>query len=515
MTTLRRYAFVLFWTAVAFAAALGFLRLQADDTSVSAKDGRVVRLGWGNSGSLPPLTPPRGPTGRAYNSSDLHFYLMHAAAQRAGWRIEWVEGPWSELVEGVRTGRIDGLAQVLRTPARETFAWFTDPYFEPVYNAFVRKGHEAPLAELLAKTKSGELRVARVRGFAYPQALEEATASGEGGGSKSRVVVFASERLALQGVAHGEADWVLMDSMQGASLLQRDVYLQRALHMQATSTLTTRTHVMFSRLNLSEPEVAAFNTALQALKRDDEFSRIVRGFQYPALLSYVTQLLLLSEFFVIGVLAMTLTGIVIAHREGYSLVGALVLAAAPGAGGGLIRDLALGRNPPAVARDPSIMGVVVLAVAAGWVFYRLILPRLSFETQQRVNTFDIPQSPLLVFFESIALGIFTVLGVLVAMEMRAEPLWLWGPLAAGITAGGGGILREVLRANMNIATIRGRLHMEPPIVWALLLSLFLLWYAEHPPHYPWVVQLAIAATVLGVMLTRWVALRRGWTSPMY
>jgi len=102
----------------------------------------------------------------------------------------------------------------------------------------------------------------------------------------------------------------------------------------------------------------------------------------------VNRFLGINQLFVIGVLAMALTGIVIAHREGYSVVGAVLLAAAPGVGGGLIRDLVLGRMPPSISSDSAAIGVVLIAVLLGWIFYKLLVPRLPKDLQSKVNTFE-------------------------------------------------------------------------------------------------------------------------------
>ena len=359
-------------------------------------------------------------------------------------------------------------------------------------------------------TERGALKIGVIKGYAYPGALQAMMDNAE-----VRRVEFGSEQQALRGVAHHDVDWYVTNMIEGAVVVQRDAQLSRQLRMEPLTHLVAYSDVMFSKATVTLPEVAEFNKTLQALKDNGQASRIVRSEYYPALLSFVNRILGINELFVIGVLAMALTGIVIAHREGYSVVGAVLLAAAPGLGGGLIRDLVLGRMPPSISGDSAAIGVVLIAVLLGWIFYKLLVPRLPKDLQSKVNMFELAQSPLFIFLESIGLASFTVVGVLIAMDMRAEPLWLWGPFAAALTGSGGGILRELLRGNHNIATIRGRIHIELLLGWALFMSLALIFLMDHPPHDPFMVLLVIASTVLGMLVTRWVVLRRGWTSPMY
>ena len=490
---------------------------QSHAPSVQTRDGRVLRVGWDSTSPLPAMVQSRGTSG--FTQGGMDFYMVNAVTGQLGWRVEWVSGTWVKLLADLKSGQIDALAQAIQTPQREAFAHFSQPYFQTTYAAFTRRESRlsspfsvsVPTLEALVKdTERGALRIGVIKGYAYPGALQAMMDNAE-----VRRVEFGSEQQALRGVAHHDVDWYVTNMIEGAVVVQRDAQLSRQLRMEPLTHLVAYSDVMFSKATVTLPEVAEFNKTLQALKDNGQASRIVRSEYYPALLSFVNRILGINELFVIGVLAMALTGIVIAHREGYSVVGAVLLAAAPGLGGGLIRDLVLGRMPPSISGDSAAIGVVLIAVLLGWIFYKLLVPRLPKDLQSKVNMFVLAQSPLFIFLESIGLASFTVVGVLIAMDMRAEPLWLWGPFAAALTGSGGGILRELLRGNHNIATIRGRIHIELLLGWALFMSLALIFLMDHPPHDPFMVLLVIASTVLGMLVTRWVVLRRGWTSPMY
>ena len=72
--------------------------------------------------------------------------------------------------------------------------------------------------------------------------------------------------------------------------------------------------------------------------------------------------------------------------------------------------------------------------------------------------------------DAIGLSTFTVIGVMVAVEQHCEPLWLWGPVFAALTGAGGGILRDVLRAQADIPTLKGSLYPEIAILWGFVYS---------------------------------------------
>jgi hypothetical protein len=69
--------------------------------------------------------------------------------------------------------------------------------------------------------------------------------------------------------------------------------------------------------------------------------------------------------------------------------------------------------------------------------------------------------------------IFSVIGVIVAVESGASPLWLWGPLLAMLTGAGGGIMRDVIRADSNMPSLKGEFYAEVALIWGFLFSLFL------------------------------------------
>ncbi|MCX6927526.1 MAG: immunoglobulin domain-containing protein [Verrucomicrobia bacterium] len=77
-------------------------------------------------------------------------------------------------------------------------------------------------------------------------------------------------------------------------------------------------------------------------------------------------------------------------------------------------------------------------------------------------------------FDALGLGAFTVVGVTVALESRCTPLWLWGPLLGAMTSAGGGILRDVVRADLDNPGLKGMFYAEVSLIWALAFSVFLL-----------------------------------------
>jgi polar amino acid transport system substrate-binding protein len=76
-----------------------------------------------------------------------------------------------------------------------------------------------------------------------------------------------------------------------------------------------------------------------------------------------------------------------------------------------------------------------------------------------------------------AVAAFTIIGVSVTIEMQSSPLWLWGPAMGVITASGGVVLRDIVRADFNITILKQDSYAEISLIGGVLYTLVLL-------HFP-------------------------------
>jgi polar amino acid transport system substrate-binding protein len=113
--------------------------------------------------------------------------------------------------------------------------------------------------------------------------------------------------------------------------------------------------------------------------------------------------------------------------------------------------------------------------------------------------------------DAIGLAAFTVTGVVVVMDTGAQPLWLWGPIAAVLTSSFGGLMRDLFRDDRVIANLRGELYAEIAAVWGFAFALFLDWEGDR--LQPQEVGLGVIVTVLGAFAMRMLAIAyraKGW-----
>jgi uncharacterized membrane protein YeiH len=125
-----------------------------------------------------------------------------------------------------------------------------------------------------------------------------------------------------------------------------------------------------------------------------------------------------------------LSGALIAARRGYDVFGLTIVALVSATGGGLLRDgLFLQNGPPALARTPDYLLIVVAVVLlvraiGGWLNELSLLP------------------PVIQIVDALAIGAYAVVGMRLALEARLS-LPAVG-LVGVINAIGGSLLRDVL-----------------------------------------------------------------------
>jgi len=128
----------------------------------------------------------------------------------------------------------------------------------------------------------------------------------------------------------------------------------------------------------------------------------------------------------VGTLAFAISGAFRAVKYELDLLGVLVLAAATGVGGGILRDVLLGRHPPGALMDGAYLVACAIGGLAVFFFARKIVARWD----------------VVLWADAAGLGLFTALGAAVAEASGANRLTI--VLMASLTACGGGVLRDVL-----------------------------------------------------------------------
>ena len=188
-----------------------------------------------------------------------------------------------------------------------------------------------------------------------------------------------------------------------------------------------------------------------------------------------------------GTFAFGLTGGILAVRKKMDLFGVLVLSVATGLGGGITRDLILGRVPPATLVDWRFLAVAVVAGLLVFVDFRQIVRWGRFVTA----------------FDAAGLAIFTITGTTIALSagLGAVPSVLLGML----TGIGGGALRDILAAEIPLV-LRSEVYAVASLLGAIIIAI-----ADQAQVLGPAVEILAA---VAVFLVRMISVWRGWKIPV-
>lgn len=200
-------------------------------------------------------------------------------------------------------------------------------------------------------------------------------------------------------------------------------------------------------------------------------------------------IILVFELF--GTVAFAVSGGMVAIQRKMDLFGILVLGCMTACGGGMIRDLILGRIPPAVFRNSIYVITAVVSLAV--LILVLKLDKGTVALTKVINLFD-----------TIGLGIFCVVGVDASIKAGFLDNMFLSVFVGVCTGIGGGMIRDIL-AGRTPSVLKKDLYALPGIVGSV--SYYLLFGVL--PH--------AAALLTGAAVTilfRLAAVRYGWHLPV-
>lgn len=138
----------------------------------------------------------------------------------------------------------------------------------------------------------------------------------------------------------------------------------------------------------------------------------------------------------IGTIAFASSGTMLAIQKEMDLFGVCVLGVTTSVGGGMIRDLLLGIIPPGMFRKPVY---TIVAVITSIVLFFIIYTRRNIKNKKIADAYN----KIMLVFDTIGLGIFTVVGIHTGRKEGYDQVFLLIFLGV-ITGVGGGLLRDMM-----------------------------------------------------------------------
>jgi uncharacterized membrane protein YeiH len=143
-------------------------------------------------------------------------------------------------------------------------------------------------------------------------------------------------------------------------------------------------------------------------------------------------------------------GSLIAIRSRFDVAGLLVITLVSAMGGGIIRDVLIGRGTPAALANEDYLLTGLAAAGVGFLFSQHV---------RRVNV-------LFILFDAGGLGLYTFVGMQKGLEANLPVITAM--LLGVITATGGGLTRDLLSGEVPNVLRPGRLNMTAALVGVIL-----------------------------------------------
>ena len=185
-----------------------------------------------------------------------------------------------------------------------------------------------------------------------------------------------------------------------------------------------------------------------------------------------------------GTAVFAISGVLTAIRKKFDLVGTLIIGFVTAIGGGTIRDVLIGRFPVGWLNDRNYFLVIVLGYFLAYAFKSRIL-RLK---------------KSMFVFDTIGIGMFTVLGVQVALTrgLHIEIALFMGVISACF----GGVTRDVLTNEIPLI-FRREIYASACLLGGIVYVVL--------DAFTGIENLNIIVSMLSVMLIRYFSIKHYWT----
>ena len=151
-----------------------------------------------------------------------------------------------------------------------------------------------------------------------------------------------------------------------------------------------------------------------------------------------------------GIAVLAASGAVVGVRKGFDLFGIATLAALAGTGGGVLRDLLLGVDPPtSLQRWPDVTLCVAVALVTT-VFARLVI-RLT---------------QLVLVLDALGMGFFATSGAAIAVDHGAT--WFAASLLGIVSAIAGSVMRDVVAREVPMVMGPDDMYAAPAILGSVI-----------------------------------------------
>jgi polar amino acid transport system substrate-binding protein len=439
----------------------------------------------------------------------LDIELLKLIAADTGTNLHFTEMNLQATLDALKRGDVDMAAGASYSDERAQYVYYSKPYRNEENALYVLRVKNQnykfhTVDEFIAYIKEHHFRLGvKIAGIL---ANAKMNSFAKDPANSKYIIPFTDETAALKSLLDNEIDGFIADRIAGSSL----VWLAREDTKVAEHTLPMKTtvHFIFSKKTVSPALVQTFDKAIENDKDNPTFRNDFTWYIYPVIMMQATGKAWFKSLDILGAIFFSISGVLIAYSLNKSFLSALLYAILPCMTGGILRDAIFNNRPVEALESPNylllICSVVFIGFCISTAFYEMVQHNII-QRKSKIYNYIVADSrkifkPLLVVCDSMGLATLTVSGVMTSLMARAEPLWLWGPFFAFLTASFGTILRDIISKNERLEDVVGEINSEVGIIWSFFLSLAIIFNANN--IQPDFIRDLIFITIAGVFVTR-------------
>ncbi|PCJ45201.1 MAG: hypothetical protein COA99_05405 [Moraxellaceae bacterium] len=201
--------------------------------------------------------------------------LVKEAFKRMNQPVQVSIAPWARAMEQIRSGAVDGLFNVYRTPERELFADYSELLQDETVVLFVRKNSAIAFNGDLAALS--QYKFGAIRGYSYGRTYDKAVADGV----INKIELLTLTEQSIRMLMMKRIDVAPSGRHVGKYYLHQ-LGLQASVRELSPPLETVPTYLIFPKKNKADATRLQFNKALQSMRDDGTYEKIYQDF-YPLL----------------------------------------------------------------------------------------------------------------------------------------------------------------------------------------------------------------------------------------
>jgi polar amino acid transport system substrate-binding protein len=238
-------------------------------TFVSSTSADELKIGW------EPWAPYQFENAQK-KLTGLDIELARAIAKQAGMKATFLKRPWKRQLNELQAGSLDALLGASKTPERQAYAYFSDPYRNESVNFYVTKGKLESMKGKLNSLKdliNSNYKIGVVRGYYYGEEYAQLI---KNPAFKKHVKEVVDDTTNFRKLLSNRVDGVLVDPVAATADFKKEGWVGKIVPL--FEVYSDNIYMMMSKKSTTPAEVKKVNDSLATIKKNGEYQKIIDAY---------------------------------------------------------------------------------------------------------------------------------------------------------------------------------------------------------------------------------------------